>query len=78
MQFFVYIYKTARVMRVSGLPSRAKYFLLFNINTLKNNVFKYQPECNPQDIQNNPQTPLKKPAKTSLKVGAGNTENLFH
>ncbi|AEJ55739.1 hypothetical protein UMNF18_1128 [Escherichia coli UMNF18] len=46
-------------MRVSGLSSRAKYFLLFNINTLKNNVSKYQPECNPQDIQNNPQTPLK-------------------
>ncbi|TGB69139.1 hypothetical protein FFT88_04400 [Escherichia sp. E4930] len=59
MQFFVYIYKTARVMRVSGLSSRAKYFLLFNINALKNNVFKYQPECNPQDIQNNPHLPLK-------------------
>ncbi|ATZ30773.1 hypothetical protein AD27_1196 [Escherichia coli 2-177-06_S4_C3] len=46
-------------MRVSGLSSRANYLLLFNINMLKNNAFKYQPECNPQDIQNNPQTPLK-------------------
>lgn len=55
MQFFVYIYKTVRVMRVSGLSSRANYLLLFNINMLKNNAFKYQPECNPQDIQNNPQ-----------------------
>ncbi|EFI9344982.1 hypothetical protein EIX07_17255 [Escherichia coli] len=59
MQFFVYIYKTVRVMRVSGLSSRAKYFLLFNINALKNNVSRYQPEYNPQDIQNNPPPPLK-------------------
>ncbi|EGB82225.1 hypothetical protein HMPREF9533_02974 [Escherichia coli MS 60-1] len=41
MQFFVYIYKTVRVMRVSGLSSRAKYFLFFNINTLKNDMFEY-------------------------------------
>ncbi|EFE7687960.1 hypothetical protein F7N39_16245 [Escherichia coli] len=59
MQFFVYIYKTVRVMRVSGLSSRAKYFLFFNINALKNIVFKYYPNRNPQVIQNNPQTPPK-------------------
>lgn len=39
--FRIYIYKTVRVMRVSGLSSRAKYFLYFNINTLKNYAFKY-------------------------------------
>ncbi|EEW2636758.1 hypothetical protein D9I71_11515 [Escherichia coli] len=63
MQFFVYIYKTVRVMRVSGLSSRAKYFLLFNINALKNNVSRYQPEYNPQDIQNNPPPSSNNPQK---------------
>ena len=56
-------------MRVSGLSSRAKYFLFFNINALKNSVFKYYPNRNPQVIQNNPQTPPQRTRKRIRKVG---------
>lgn len=39
-RIYIYIYKTVRVMRVSGLSSLAKYFLFFNINMLKNDMFE--------------------------------------
>lgn len=76
MQFFVYIYKTVRVMRVSGLSSRAKYFLFFNINALKNSMFKYYPNRNPQVIQNNPQTPPNNPQTHQESGSSDATERL--